>query len=93
MKDFNSMGDFEKQLHNFRLTTAEILYHMPDHPKILQSFIWQELDLAPQFPILKKFFDFWVREIEGTLHSVKLASNEIITPAKWQPIDLDLTLH
>lgn len=93
MKDFNSMGDFEKQLHDFRLTTAEILYHMPDHPKILQSFIWQELDLAPKFPILKRFLDFWTREIEGKLHSVKLCSNEIIMPSKWQPIEHEFTVH
>ena len=34
----------------YRLTTAEIIYHMPDHPDLLQSFVWQKLDLAPDFP-------------------------------------------
>ena len=46
------MVKFELALRGYRVTTAEILYHMPDHPKVLQSFLWQELDLAPKFPIL-----------------------------------------
>src|SRR5437868_3083023 len=58
-----SMYDMEKMLHDWRLTTAEILYHMPDHPLILQSYTWQELDLIPEFPQLTKFLNFWEREL------------------------------
>ena len=43
---------FVAQLNNYRLTTAEILYWMPDHKHVLQSFVWQNLDLAPRFPAL-----------------------------------------
>ena len=53
------------QLNDYRLTTAEILYRLPDHPEILQSYIWQDLDLAPGFPVLQKFLDFWHRELDG----------------------------
>ena len=28
----------------YSLTTAEILYHLPDHPALLQSYIWQEYE-------------------------------------------------
>ena len=42
------MEKIDLMLKGYRLTTAEILYHMPDHPKLLQSFVWQELDLEPQ---------------------------------------------
>ena len=35
------------QMQSYRLTTAEILYHLPDHPGLLQSYVWQDLDLAP----------------------------------------------
>jgi uncharacterized protein Usg len=72
------------QMRDYRLTTAEILYHMPDHPGVLQTFIWQELDLAPQFPGLQKFLDFWRRELDGKVHSVRVASADFITAAKWQ---------
>jgi uncharacterized protein Usg len=57
--------DLERQLAGYRLTTAEILYRMPDHPHLLQSFLWQKLDLAPRYPVLQRFLDFWEREIEA----------------------------
>lgn len=75
------MADFEKQIiKDYRLTTAEILYHMPDHPKFLQTYIWQDYDMAPEFPVLYKFLNFWTREIDGKLHSVYVASQKLITP-------------
>lgn len=74
------MASLILQLRDYRLTTAEILYHMPDHPSLLQSYIWQEYDHAPQFPELYKFLGFWVKEIEGRLHSVTVASKKLITP-------------
>jgi uncharacterized protein Usg len=60
------------QLRDYRLTTAEIIYHLPDHPDLLQSFIWQKLDLAPDFPELCRFLEFWSRNLEGKLHSVRV---------------------
>ena len=74
--------NLSSQLRNYRLTTAEILYHMPDHPGVLQSFVWQDLDLAPRFPVLHRFLDFWRRDIEGRLHSVRIASASLITPGE-----------
>ncbi len=74
------MANLLLQLRDYRLTTAEILYHMPDHPQLLQTFLWQEYDLAPHFPELKRFLDFWTREIEGKLHSVRVGSKKLITP-------------
>ncbi len=76
------MREIEKLLiKDYRLTTAEILYRLPDHPVILQSFIWQDLDLTPDFPELHKFLNFWERELEGKLHSVTVASIELIKPS------------
>ena len=73
------MGAIDKQLRDYRLTTAEILYHLPDHPSLLQSYIWQEYDIAPRFPVLHKFLDFWTRNLDGRLHSVKVANVRLIT--------------
>jgi len=83
------MADLTKQMDEYRLTTAQIIYHMPDHENLLQEFIWQEYDIAPEYPTLKGFVDFWVEQIEGKLHSVYVAHQEIITPgdyrfAEWQ---------
>ncbi len=87
------LHDLEKQLQDWRLTTAEILYHMPDHPSVLQSYIWQDYDLAPKFPVLIEFLDFWKREIEGPLHSVTVAHAKLIKPTEYQAVGEVLTLH
>jgi len=87
------MKTIEKMLQNYRLTTAEILYHIPDHPSLLQSYIWQELDMTPDFPVLMKFLNFWERKLDGKLHSVKVASCDIITPYDLVHADAEFRLH
>jgi uncharacterized protein Usg len=87
-------NDFSRVLlQDYRLTTAEILYHMPDHPALLQMFLWQEFDIAPQFPQLKKFLAFWERELDGKLHSVKIASCTLITPAHYRHGKGEFIIH
>ena len=81
-----------KQLDGYRLTTAEILYHMPDHPGLLQTYVWQELDLAPLFPTLRRFLRFWQRELDGKLHSVRVVSGSLIRPAGYRAPH-ELRLH
>ena len=87
------MANLAIQLNNYRLTTAEILYHLPDHPALLQSFIWQDYDVAPRFPVLHGFLDFWSRQIEGKLHSVKVASRGIISAAELKLANVELHIH
>jgi uncharacterized protein Usg len=72
------MSLLHRQLHGWRLTTAEILYFLPDHPSLLQSFVWQALDRAPDFPSLARFLNFWERRLDGRLHSVRVAANPMI---------------
>lgn len=85
--------DFTRQLAGFGLTTARILYGLPDHPKLLQTFVWQDYDLAPAFPGLQRFLEFWARELEGPLHSVRVAHSRLIRPAEFRSIDGVVTLH
>ncbi len=82
-----------KQLQDYRLTTAEILYRLPDHPEILQTYIWQDLDIAPKFPVLHKFLDFWESSLDGRLYSVRVASAKLIQPGKWNHPAAILHLH
>ena len=88
-----SSNAFARQLEGYGLTTAKILYHFPDHPHLLQTFVWQEYDLAPRFPVLVKFLDFWKRELDGPLHSVTVAHSRLIKPAEFQAVNGVLTLH
>lgn len=87
------MTNLGLQLRNYRLTTAEILYHMPDHPALLQSFLWQELDLAPDYPVLRKFLEYWQANLDGKLHSVKLATQTLITPGEVRHAAADFRLQ
>ena len=75
------------QLDGYGLTTAEIHYYRPDHPSLLQLFVWKEYDLAPDFPVLFDFLGLWRRQIEAALHSVRIAHNALIGPAEWRAVD------
>ncbi|MEL7487647.1 MAG: Usg family protein, partial [Pseudomonadota bacterium] len=68
-----SDDDFEAQMRGAGLLTAEIFYHMPDHPAVLRSFLWQTMDKAPEFPRLAQFLDHWRREIDALIHSIQVA--------------------
>lgn len=81
------------QLRGWRLTTAEILYFLPDHPSLLQSYIWQDLDRAPDFPTLRRFLEFWERRLDGRLHSVRVASTELVKAADIRSVTEAGHLH
>ena len=66
------MNAYELQMRGYRLTTAEIIYHLPDHPTLLQSFIWQKFDLAPDYPELQRFLEFWSTSLRRELDAVGL---------------------
>lgn len=85
--------DFESRLNGYGLTTAEIHYRIPDHPRLLQLFVWQEYDLAPSFPGLKSFLEFWQQELEGALYSVRVAHNHLVRPSEWKAVDGILRLN
>jgi uncharacterized protein Usg len=74
--------DFSAQIQGRRLTTTEVLYYMPKHPVLLQSFTWQTLDLAPDFPRVHQFLEFWRREIDAVIHSVSINCVGLVGPAK-----------
>jgi uncharacterized protein Usg len=83
----------ELMLKGYGLTTAQILYHMPDHPHLLQSFLWQHFDLAPKFPELVRFLDFWKEKLDGPLHSVTYTHRRLIAPNEWRNVSGELVLH
>ena len=85
--------DFELQLQGYGLTTAEISYYMPDHPRLIQLFVWQQYDVAPAFPVLHQFLEHWRREIEAALHSVRVAHQHLIRPAEWRAVDGIIAIH
>src|SRR5262249_10054244 len=85
--------DFRKQLLGYGLTTAQILYRMPDHPSLLQTYVWQNYDLFPKFPALQDFLSFWQQKLEGPLFSVTVAHSKLIKPAELRAVDGVFRLH
>ncbi len=85
--------DFKAQIAGFSLTTAEIIYRLPDHPVLLQSYIWQDYDLAPRFPKLKAFLDFWTAKLDGPLFKVTVAHATLIRPAELRLLNAEYKVH
>jgi uncharacterized protein Usg len=86
-------SDFARQIEGYGLTTASILYRLPDYRGLLQQYIWQEYDLAPRFPELNKFLEFWARTLEGPLFRVTVAHNALIGPADLKAVDGEFRLN
>jgi uncharacterized protein Usg len=85
--------EFCRMIEGYGLTTANIFYRLPDYPAIVQSYVWQEYDLHPDFPELHKFLDFWSRSLDGKLHSVLVAHARLIRPAEISMVDAEFRLQ
>lgn len=83
----------ELMLAGHGLTTAEITYRLPDFRSVLQVYLWQDYDLAPDFPKLHDFLGFWRRELEGPLHSVRFSHQRLIKPGEWRKVDGEFLLN
>lgn len=86
-------SDFIRQLQGYGLTTAEILYRLPDHPRILQSYLWQDYDLAPAFPELNRFLAFWKAQLDGPVVTVTVAHRKLVSPAELRLVSGEFRLH
>ena len=86
-------ADFESMLRGYCLTTAEILYRLPDHPALLQTYIWQDYDLHPRFPKLKAFLDFWTAKLDGPLFKVTVAHKGLIAPSELKLVRAEFRVH
>jgi uncharacterized protein Usg len=85
--------DFARQIAGYGLTTAGILYRMPDHPAILQEYICQEYDLAPRFPELNRFLAFWQASLDGKLFRVTVSHKDLIGPADLEAVSGEFMLQ
>ena len=86
-------SDLARQLAGYSMTTAEILYHLPDHPGLLQAYVWQDYDLHPRFPKLRGFLTFWTKNLDGALNRVRVAHRGLISAREFRFIDGNLIVH
>lgn len=85
--------EIELMLKGYGLTTAEMIYRMPDYRHVLNSFVWQDYDLAPDYPRLFDFIEYWQGQIEGPLHSVRFVHRKLIAPGEWRNVTGEFTYH
>lgn len=85
--------EFLLQLEGHSLTTAEILYRMPDHPALIQSYVWQDYDVAPSFPKLADFLTFWTRQLDGPLYRIRVAHRQLVSPREVNFLDGEFSLN
>jgi uncharacterized protein Usg len=87
-----------RQLLGWRQTTAEIVYRMPDYPSLIQTFVWQNLDLwdvDPRltFPHLHQFCAWWNDHLDGRIVEVRVGAKAVISPAEVNHVDTEFRLH
>ncbi len=87
------MSETELMLKGYGLTTAEFTYHMPDHPHVLNTYLWQDYDLAPDHDRMFQFIEFWQREIEGPLHSVRFTHRKQLSAGEWRHVTGQFLIH
>jgi uncharacterized protein Usg len=90
--------DFVRQLAGWRQTTAEILYRMPDHPALVQTFLWQDMDQwhdDPRltFPRLRQFCKWWNANLDGAIVQVRVAAARVVTAGEMRHIGTEICLH
>ena len=85
--------EMELMLNGYGLTTAHIFYRLPDHPSLLQTYLWQDYDLAPNFPQMKGFLKFWEEKLDGPLHSVRYVHRTLTSAADSRAPKGEFTLH
>lgn len=85
--------EMKLQLKGYGLTTAEILYRMPDHRNVLQTYLWQHYDLAPDFPEMRKFLNFWREKLDGPLHSVRYVHRKLISATEWRALSGEFIIN
>ena len=92
-RDLDFATVFLSDKAGYGLATANILYRLPETPSLLQSFVWQFYDVAPDYPRLVKFLDFWVAEIDGAIHRVEVAHKQLVTAAEVRHARFHRELH
>jgi uncharacterized protein Usg len=61
---------------NPHIATIRIYYYLPDYISLLQEFVWQTEDKAPEFPRIHQFLWHWKHNILATIESIQLCYSD-----------------
>jgi uncharacterized protein Usg len=87
--------DFHKQLEGYGRTLAQIYYWHPDRPLIINPhfFVWNDYDVAPEFPVLMEFLRRWNMRNDGKVAFVRVDHQRLISQAEIRLIGSEYRLH
>lgn len=68
-----------------RLVLVGVLYYMPEHQNIIQTFYWQTEDFIPDIPRVQNFLNYWKNNIEATIKEVVVSEVAIRTDYRTSP--------
>lgn len=77
----------------YRMTYAEIEIEQPHHTGLAQKFSWQDLDQAPDYPVLTTFLQSWQKENACELASIRVATVKEVTPEVLAHQGISLAIH
>lgn len=69
--------------------TVGIVYYMPDYRSLLQELYWSTDDRDPDLPRVRKYLDFWRREIDAVVRDV-LISKSPVREDSWRRVDWEI---
>ena len=67
---------------DYTMVTVQVVYFLPDHSHLLNLFVWQTLDLRPQYPRVQRFLDYWRREIDAVIKEIVICDAD--NPPDWR---------
>lgn len=62
---------------------THVVYERPDHRWLLQEFTWETEDYVPDLPRVRRFLDYWRRELDGPISRVY-----VVVRGRLLPYDL-----
>ena len=87
------MATLVRQLRGFRLTTAEILYHLPITRACSRATRGKTTTSPPNFPRCAGSSTSGATGSKGSLHSVTVASTHLVSAGELRLTPADLMLH
>ena len=86
-------SDFELLARGYSIVTVNVVYFIPDHSSLVNEFMWQTIDLQPEYPRVVKFLDYWKREIDAVIKDVLVADSHGFNPTRFRKLDGLFTLN
>jgi uncharacterized protein Usg len=83
---------FARQLEGYGLSTVQIHYYLPDHPRLLQAFVMQQYDLARRSPSSTASSPTGGARSRRCCTRSRSPHNRLIGPAEWRAVDGVITI-